>query len=680
MGVRARRRVWLLLPVLAIASVIAFWFGESPARRTPDRTQPESAGPGLPTPEQHATPMASDPVGTSPEAGARVIRVRVFAAPDRTPTEGAEVRVTNDESDTRARTGADGRAEIPTHKLGVVWVEARKLGFLPGYQTVVGGVNEATVVLARAPILRGRVVRDEDGKPVRGALVWVGDPDDEEAFGGKVETDPEGRFTVAVPRLAAYRIGVAADGYGNVHQVGVGGEGDTELDLRLGQGAVLRGTVRDPDGAAAPGVRLMLFPVDDDFVESYPCSALLGYTRLRRSARATTDGEGRFVYRGVAAGSYTLLAWGDELQTARVTPFVVGKEDAHVDLALQHQAGIRARVRGAKGEPIERVRLKVTDSAGKWILGPRFPAFTDRSGEALMGPLKPGRYRLHFTPPDALPAEHEVTVERDRIAVVAFEPRGGLALTGVVADAEGRPLAGMAVHFDRRAAPGVIAHKIRTHTDHQGRFRLRGLQPQAGTLEVQDWAQRYHPWKRTDVAPGPSLSVTLRKTTSLTGRVVPTPTTHRIRYTIAAARTQSTIADLTLDATGRFVVHGVPAGKDVTLAFDAADTVPVLRRISPLAEGEQRDLGTIQLTAGKSFRGRVRDQNGKPIAGIRVDLSLEEYGFERTVLTNEMGEFVVPNVPPGPVSVTFWTKESSGRGWDVENWTRKDVHEFEVRR
>ena len=42
----------------------------------------------------------------------------------------------------------------------------------------------------------------------------------------------------------------------------------------------------------------------------------------------------------------------------------------------------------------------MTDSDGNWNYGPRIPYFTDRSGGALLGPLKPGRYVFRVTNED----------------------------------------------------------------------------------------------------------------------------------------------------------------------------------------------------------------------------------------------------------------------------------------
>jgi protocatechuate 3,4-dioxygenase beta subunit len=640
--------------VFAAALWIVLWMRDVPARRTPDRTMPEDRVSQLPPSAARAENSSSESGDAPPDRRDRIIRISVLAAPDGKPIEGAEIRVTSDDADSRVRTGADGRAEIPTAKRGVVWVEAKKHGYIPAEATVIGGVDEASVVLVPAPIVRGRVVSAVDGKPIGGALVWVGDSVDEDRFGEELKTDGEGRFAAAVPALAPFRIGVAADGYGNVYRTGVGGERNKELDLRLGVGAVLRGIVRDPDGVPAPGVHVMLYPTDDDFLESYPRQALLGDTKLRRSARVTTDSEGRFVYRGIAAGRYTILAWGDELLTARVSPLDVADN--------------------------ERVRLTLTDSAGTWIYGPRIPYFTDRSGGALLGPLKPGRYVLRFEPPEALPAQRSITVAPGRIAAVEFEPRAGAALTGTVADESGRPLAGMMVEYQVVAAPGVTRHDRSTNTDRQGRFRFDGVQQVAGKLEVTDWADRYDDWSRPGVAPGPPVSVVLSRATRVTGRLVPPPRTRTIRYSLRTPRSQMTDEVLALDGAGRFVLYGVPAGVEVALCFDSGDAVPALRRLPPLAKGEERDLGTIQLAPGDSFRGRVRDRAGRPFAGIRVGVTVKECGIDRTVLTNEKGEFVFPNLPPGPVSVVFHVREGGGSGYELDDWTSKAIHELEVSR
>ncbi len=610
-----------------------------------------------------------------------MLRVRVLAAPDHTPIEGADLRVTNDELGMRARTNASGIATLSTDDRGVVFVAVHKDGYLWSEATLVGGVDRTDVVLIPAPILRGLILDASDGTPLQGVRVWVGDLAGGDSFSEPLTTDALGRFVVpGIPIGTRYGIGVAAPGYGNAFQSGIALPKSAEIVIRMGAGARLRGIVRRADGTPAPGAHAMIYPASDRFLETSPRADHLGRDSLRRSARATTDSEGRFLFRGLTAGTYTLQVWGESLASARMDSIVITTEDKAIDLSLAPPTGIGVRVKDARGQPVKQVRLTLTTRDGKLLFGPRIPNFAGSDGTALLGPLKPGGYTLHVNPPDKLPLQLDVQVEAGRLSWVEFVPNPGLTLHGTVADEAGKPLAGIAVHYRVSAGPGVVSHERYCDTDRHGRFRMEGLQSQPGKLSVSDWGERYGDWSRSEVTPGPAVAIILRRTTRVTVRLVPPPASRRIAYTVGTKNSQTSGAALALDADGRFILHGIPSGVPVTIGFDSGDTVPVLRRLPAMADGELRDLGTIALVAGGVFRGRVRGPAGRPYSELRVELSNEEFGFDRATFTDADGKFEFRNLPKGPISITFWIREGSGTGEDIEDWTAKPIHEFSVAR
>lgn len=78
-------------------------------------------------------------------------------------------------------------------------------------------------------------------------------------------------------------------------------------DVVVAAGRALRGTVRGPDGAPVPGIRVVVVPDDPANVHLYALgSAALGPSDERHGV---TDEEGRFEIAGLAPGTWHALAW-----------------------------------------------------------------------------------------------------------------------------------------------------------------------------------------------------------------------------------------------------------------------------------------------------------------------------------------------------------------------------------
>jgi protocatechuate 3,4-dioxygenase beta subunit len=671
--VRARSLIWFALVAVLVAGILAWHLRDAPERRAAGRNAPDPH-PSRETPATEETQVAESGSEPAPPVHDRVLKVRVVSGRG-LPVADAEVWVTNDDLDLRLRSDDAGRVDLPTDDPSVIWVAARKEGFRMAEATVFGGVHECEVVLVAAPPLRGRVVRASDGSGIAGARIWIADRVGELDLDEPQSADAEGRFAFAgVPSGTFYSLGVAADGFGNAFVTGHAGDTREELAITLGRGPAIRGVVRGLDGEPAPGVELYLHDPADSLLESSPRAEVIGRYSLRRSARATSDDRGRFVYRGIAPGTYCLRAWGESLQSARLEPIVVTSGDVRVELRLESHAGIRLKGRTPDGQPLPRMRLRLMDTTDDWIHGPRIPYFAH--GEALIGPLAAGRYRLRVSPEGWLPAEFEVEVERDRTSVVEFVAVPGERLEGRVVDSRNRPVPGIDVTFWTR--DGNPMHAATT-SDARGAFVLEGLPAAPGTLEASDWAARFADWERREFMPGAPITITLVDTPRLTARVSPVIPSRILDYSVEAANGYYS-GYVPLEADGRLVIHGLPAGSAFRLHFYRPDSAPATKEVDRLAPGEERDLGLIELEEGGTFRGRIRDEDGQPFAGIQVQVTFERYLWSWSALTDEAGEFRFEHLPPGELTVMFMDREGSGRGYDVADWTAKAHHDFVLKR
>lgn len=166
------------------------------------------------------------------------VRGVVVAGRERRPVEGATVMVESEVGVTAAgveavRTGPDGEftlRNVPegVHTLRVVHPDHAE-AFVAGVRASEGGVTQGLeVLLSQGGLVRGRVLRSEDQRPVAGAAVYVGD-----TYG---ETDAQGVFAVRA-QAGLYTIRVWAEGRqeGEVRDVRVPADGDVDLgEIRLG--------------------------------------------------------------------------------------------------------------------------------------------------------------------------------------------------------------------------------------------------------------------------------------------------------------------------------------------------------------------------------------------------------------------------------------------------------------
>src|SRR5581483_8325845 len=59
-----------------------------------------------------------------------------------------------------------------------------------------------------------------------------------------------------------------------------------------------------------------------------------------------------------------------------------------------------------------------------------------------------------------------------------------------------------------------------------------------------------------------------------------------------------------------------------------------------------------QVTSGTIF-GTVKDPSGAYVSNARVTVHSDTVGAERSVTTNDRGDFVVPNMPPSTYTLTI---------------------------
>ncbi len=271
--------------------------------------------------------------------------------------------------------------------------------------------------------LRG-VVRGPDGAPVEnvavdllrsGGLSPLGMMDGGEG----VSTDERGRFEFQGLHPGTYAVaaGGAGNGPGNfgdesevawgrVVKTGLVVEKDKVLEgveLQLSAAGRITGIVRGADGQPLAGATVF---VRDERGEV-----------LHRFSGVATDANGRFTYRGVSAGRYTLCARTKTLASPETAPIPVrAGEAAEVELAVGPGTMLRVSVED-KSDKTLHASFSVRDEHGHEV-GELFgmesmeSLFSEgiSSTEQRIGPLPPGEYKVTATAFDGRSASKPVKV------------------------------------------------------------------------------------------------------------------------------------------------------------------------------------------------------------------------------------------------------------------------------
>jgi protocatechuate 3,4-dioxygenase beta subunit len=231
--------------------------------------------------------------------------------------------------------------------------------------------------LRRVGRIVGRVV-DPDGEPVAGAKVFAQIPGTVFSYvcsngappplpcspktGVSAEAGETGRFAIDSVEPGWYE--VSAEGAGLFQQAPrrmlVTSGRTLEPEIVIGQGPVLSGRLFSADGAPLAKASVQL-------VESRE-------PEWDRVWRTMTDAQGRFHFRGVAAGERRVRAAVEGRGTAQ-RRVRIGAGETRVDLRLAPDREIRGRVVDAGGAPIERAEIY-----GEQPFRFSFPTFTDEDG------------------------------------------------------------------------------------------------------------------------------------------------------------------------------------------------------------------------------------------------------------------------------------------------------------
>jgi len=533
------------------------------------------------------------------------------------------------------------------------------------------------------------LVLDAAGAPVAGARVQVVVPLARQwptFFDGlgKLErevaaatSDDAGRFRVPVPAQRVLDLQVEAEGFAGVKQTNLyGGE---RLEVVLHRAAVLEGHVtRAPDGRTVVGAEL---------------EAHVGVLSNPGQARYSTrsDGEGRYRFQDLPPGFCSVSA-NDQGLLRRV---LKEGEPVVADLELAAVTTLEGRVTDGRSElPIAgaRVWLGIEEAAG---------VLTDAEGRYVIEgvPLADPSVELSARAPGYGVFETRVGGHSEVGGVRDLFLLPGRSARGRIVAADGEPLADAYVTAAARTVGEVDRRDARaTRTDALGRFELADLRidlrhtllvrAEGFACAVFDFPATE--WETVEIELG---DLPLEAPTLVEGRVTDLEGHPLAELWVTAdiePRERDRLAPLDggqgylerlgssdpmarTDARGRFRFADLPAGR-WSLWAGAKGWARGGELVLTLSPGERRTDLLVAFDPLASIAGTLLDDEGRPLAGVVVNVAHAGEGRLTYDLSREDGSFALHGLEAGNYRLTTAPfgeyAYADGRWDDVATGTR----------
>ncbi|HXU30540.1 MAG TPA: carboxypeptidase-like regulatory domain-containing protein, partial [Thermoanaerobaculia bacterium] len=356
---------------------------------------------------------------------------------------------------------------------GGAWGEVRA----PAKGPPVGG-KPIAIRLGPPRKARGRALESISGQPLSNALVWAGG--ESLALDGVVHPDAQGNFEIAVAGSGKPTFGAAAAGHAwRQMSAAVPGPRDLPILLRLDRSdpegaAGLTGILIDEAGQPVGGAEIFAVRETESAVGG------VRTTNRKEQRLATSDIHGGFHAGSLESGTFDLVARANGFVPGRLPglQLAAGGRLPALKIVLSRGLGLEGRLRDPEGNPAagvtveaRKVRPAGKEAAVAWFLPPQSSFVTDRGGQFKLTGLEPGAYEI--TAKNALGRAHgtvEVGADGGRIdlQLAASTER---AVSGVVTDADGHPIAGATVDLIAELKPG-FTNTLGTRTAADGTFSL----------------------------------------------------------------------------------------------------------------------------------------------------------------------------------------------------------------
>ena len=524
------------------------------------------------------------------------------------------------------------------------------------------------------------IVTDANGDPVEGVQVSAG--------GFLASTRSDGSYLITVLFPGSYTVafrdvddrGFAPEWYDDANNEGSAtpvevdaGEAVVGIDAQLAQGGSISGRVTDESGNPLAGITAMVGGWHDQ--------------------RAVTGTDGSYQIRGLAADSHTvqfqdsetggyLGEWfQDAPDEASATPVVVGGGQAvsGIDAQLAVGGSIGGMVTDESGDPLAGIAVTVGELDNR-------STSSEADGSYQIRGLAAGSYTVQFQDlsngdylgewfDDALDqasATPVVVGGGQAVPGIDAQLAVGGSISGTVTDANGDPVVAVSVTVEGMVVDGSWSGGS-AETLADGSYQIRGLA--AGSYEVRfgDPADRYlTEWydnayfyeSRTLVVVGDGKAVVgidaqLSEGGSISGTVIDVNGDPVEGIEVSTSDGSSLTA-----SDGSYLITGLIPGSFTVFFRDVDDVAnrgylpewyddavnessatPVV-----VADGEAVVGIDAQLSTGSSISGTVTDEDGIPLAGIKVSV---RGPVRRSVTTGPSGLYRLAGLTAGRYVVQF---------------------------
>lgn len=561
---------------------------------TPERERRHQAEPVADRVEKAAVPQPLDAIAGrvlsaegEPIPGARVLALKQLSTLGASLTETLAALVDIESLTGKAGvaaesvSGTDGAYLLRGLESTEYTVRVAARGFSPAdVEDIPVPQSSMDLVLDRGAAVRGQV-RDSAGAPVAGAVVRAYiDAETLDVFAqilararppvDEVQTDGNGDFELDTRCDGNYSLAVEAVGFAAAERLrqDVRPEGSAGIVFTLQPAQTIAGVVRGPDGGPVRGAKVRAartLQSGKPYWREQVCIRFDDDSLL-------TDGEGRFAFEALEAGSYQLLCWHPGYQSLRVPGIRAGAAPNLLQLELKRGGRLRGRVVDAvtKG-PIAGALVTASD-VEDW----RKDASTGEDGTYILaglggaGPLKP--VAVSAITPGFARTRRNVTLEEGREGELDFALERTGSVSGQVVDSEGAPVSGALVLAKRttKQSNNVEQTLGQAVTDGNGRFQL--VEVEAGSdTRVRVQLREYFDSESDafTLESGASIELPplgLKLGASVSGKVVALdgkPIRGAIVTAVRAGEAKPDRSDAPQCATrsrGEFVIHGLASG------------------------------------------------------------------------------------------------------------------------
>ena len=443
------------------------------------------------------------------------------------------------------------------------------------------------------------------------------------------------------------------------------GRSEQDMIVRLGEPAVLAGTVVDEVGRGVPGAMVRLC-LKMGWMGGTPG---VTFETPQDWFTARTDGDGRFRFDQLPAdGTADLWVeapgkascwtyWEHELSNMAGSQFSAGRTD--IRIVLKPEGILRGKVVNEdSGEGVAGVRLLARPDARYANYSCVPPVTSGPDGAFIYTGLAANDYSLQVVAPYGQPSDWvgkdvKVTVEMGQTAEVNVPvSKGGLVEVTIIDAKTEKPIENAAVNVSLPANFGLHPcwdNSVRTNADGLARLRVP-----PGESRLRMWADAYDYFTDPEpviIARGESIrrEVSLVAFPVVTG-IVRDPSGQPVAGAIVSSKPVCEEASRT-DEKGRFKVAWRqtwrPSGNIRKVLILARDQE---RNLAGLAEVKDQ-AQTLDVTLSPAFvvRGRITDPNGKAIPAATVSLRASMPGWltdaAPAVITDANGFYEARAVP-----------------------------------